>query len=362
MKFVDEFRNKKLVLSFSKEIKRLIPKREVSIMEVCGTHTHNFMRFGLRKFLPDNLKFISGPGCPVCVSSPEYIDQAIAYSKLSGVIMLSFGDMLRVPGRISSLEKERGAGADVRVVYSPLDALTVAKNNPEKKVIFLAVGFETTAPAFALTIIRAKKDKIKNLFFFTSLKLIPAAMRYLAVDKELKLDGFLCPGHVSSIIGTKPYEFLPKKFRLGCCISGFEPVDILESLSMLLKQIKADRPKVDNQYARAVRTQGNPQAQKIIRNVFEEENSLWRGLGIIKRSGLKIKNDFAQFDAEKEFHIGSRQQAAGRRLKCKCSDILKGKAQPKDCVLFKKTCTPDKPYGPCMVSAEGACNAHYKYL
>ncbi|MCK9603717.1 MAG: hydrogenase formation protein HypD [Candidatus Omnitrophica bacterium] len=360
MKYIDEFRNKKLIGKILKKIEALSPKGAINIMEVCGTHTQNFRRFRLDKLLPKNLKFISGPGCPVCVSSQGYIDQAIQLSRQKDTMILSFGDMLRVPGSKTTLEKERARSGNVHVVYSALEGIKLAQQNPGKKIIFLAVGFETTAPTIALSILAAKKQNLKNLFFLSSLKLIPPAMDYLVRDKRLRLSGFLCPGHVSAIIGTKPYEFIPAKFGIGCCVAGFEPLDILEGILVIIEQLIEQRPRVDNQYRRVVTPNGNLKAQQVIAQVFRSNDAFWRGLGKIPKSGLKIKNTFSRFDAENVFGI---KEAPGARqpARCKCGDVLKGLISPLGCPLFSKRCNPDNPVGPCMVSSEGACNAYYKY-
>lgn len=362
MKYIDEFRSKSLIKKLADKIKAIAPSHDITIMEVCGTHTQAFRRFGLDKFIPPSLRLISGPGCPVCVSSQDYIDKAIALARLKDTIILSFGDMLRVPGSKTSLEKQRAEGADVRLVYSCWDSLKVAKQNPHKKIIFLAVGFETTAPTVAVTIRTARREKLKNLFFFSSLKLIPPAMKALLSERNLKLNGFLCPGHVSTIIGTRPYEFIPKRYGIGCCVAGFEPLDILEGIYFLLPQIINHKPQVANQYTRVVTRQGNLKAQKIISQVFKVCDASWRGLGKIPQSGLKIKEGFSQFDAEKVFLIHHKPYAISNKQKrCRCGDMLKGLISPLDCPLFSKTCTPDNPIGPCMVSSEGTCNAYYKY-
>jgi len=362
MRYVDEYRNKKLIRQATDVIKDIMPARNIRFMEVCGTHTQNFLRFGLDKLIPPSLKLISGPGCPVCVSTQEYIDKAIIYAKLKDAVILTFGDMLKVPGSHSSLEKERARGGDVRVLYSARDSLRVAKDNPGKKIIFLAVGFETTAPTIALTILAAGKENIKNLFFFSSLKLIPAAMKQLVADRRLDVKGFLCPGHVSAIIGVRPYEFIPRRFKIGCCIAGFEPLDILQGLYFLLRQVKDNRPAVENQYQRAVKTYGNPKAKRIIAKVFKVEDASWRGLGDIPNSGLKIRDEFRRFEVENRFPISHKSQVTSHKSgKCKCADVLKGLIQPTECSLFSRTCKPDNPIGPCMVSSEGACNAYYRY-
>jgi len=362
MKYINEYRKKSLINQVARGIRDIMPSQEVRLMEVCGTHTQNFLRFGLNRLIPQQLKLISGPGCPVCVSTQEYIDRAITYAQLKDVIIATYGDMLKVPGSKSSLEKERAKGAQLKVLYSAWDSLQLAQENPSKKVIFLAVGFETTAPTVALTILAAKEKNLKNLFFFSALKLIPPAMAYLVLDKRLALQGFLCPGHVSTIIGTRPYEFIPKRFKIGCCVTGFEPLDILQGLYFLLKQIKEKNPAVDNQYLRAVKPEGNPKAKRIIDQVFRIEDVSWRGLGIISKSGLKMRKEFSRFDIEKFLPLKRKSETARQRPgQCKCAEVLKGLILPQDCPLFSKSCRPDNPYGPCMVSGEGACNAYYRY-
>lgn len=361
MKYVDEFRNPKLVEKIAAKITEINPGDRINIMEVCGTHTQNFYRFGLNELLPGNIRLISGPGCPVCVSPQSYIDSAIELAKGKNIIIATFGDMLRIPGTNSSLEKERAKFGNVQVVYSPLDALAIAKNNPDKQVVFLAVGFETTAPTIALTILSAKKEKLKNLLFFSSLKLIPAAMRYLLADKRLKISAFLCPGHVSAIIGTQDYEFIPKKYKIPCCVAGFEPVDILEGICIILEQLIANKPYVANQYTRIVTKTGNTRAKKIIKRVFKVNDSDWRGFGIMPDSGLELGKAFAAFDAKRVFSLGVKPAKVKVSSRCRCADVLKGIISPSECVLFAKICNPDNPIGPCMVSSEGACNAYYRY-
>jgi hydrogenase expression/formation protein HypD len=361
MKYIDEFRNRKLVKKTAERIGKIMPAYEINIMEVCGTHTQAFFRFGLDKILPEKLKLVAGPGCPVCVSTQEYIDAAIGLTTDKDTIVLTFGDMLSVPGTYSTLEKERPKFGNVRVAYSALDSLKVAQANPRKKIIFLAVGFETTAPTIALSITAAKKQKLKNLFFFSSLKLIPPAMDFLARDKRLNLNGFLCPGHVSAIIGTESYEFIAQKYKIGCCIAGFEPLDILEGIYLLLQQVIEKRPSVANQYVRVVTKNGNLKAKNIMQRVFAVSGASWRGLSEIPKSGLKIRKEFSQFDAEKIFPISRTPNTEHRTPKCRCGDVLKGLISPPECRLFAKACTPDNPIGPCMVSSEGACNAYFKY-
>jgi len=364
MKYIEEFRNKRLVGKLSQEILSITPKdRSINIMEVCGTHTQNFHRFGLSGILPKNINFISGPGCPVCVSAYGYIDSAIKLSEDKDVIILTFGDMLRVPGSSFTLEQAGLRFGNVKVVYSPSDAIDAARKDPKKKIVFLGVGFETTAPLIALTIIKAGRENIKNLFFLNSLKLIPPALDYLAKDREIKVDGFLCPGHVSAIIGTKPYERIVKKYKIPCCVAGFEPLDILEGIRFLLIQIITDKPAFKNQYNRVVKAKGNIRALSALKEVFVVNDASWRGLGTINKSGLFIKRELQRFDAERIFnvHITEKRSSFKDSKKCRCPDVLKGVIKPLECALFRKICTPETPCGPCMVSQEGACNAYYRF-
>lgn len=362
MKYLDEFRNRRLALSISAKIRAAAPRRKINLMEVCGTHTQSFRRFGLARLLPENIKLISGPGCPVCVTAQGYLDAAIRLAQNKEVIIATFADMLRVPASRSSLEREKTRAGNIRMVYSPLDSLGIARQNPDKKVVFLAVGFETTVPAVALSVLAARKAKIRNIFFFSSLKLIPPAMAYLLQDKRLNLDGFLCPGHVSAIIGLEPYEFIPEKYGVACCVSGFEPLDMLEGIYLLLRQIACGRPKVENQYRRLVSRKGNLKALRLAGEVFCVSPGLWRGLGVIPQTGLRLKKEFSRFDAEKMLGVSYSQDTAGKDKKnCRCAEVLKGLIQPLDCPSFAKICTPAYPLGPCMVSYEGACNAYYKY-
>ncbi|MDP2906210.1 MAG: hydrogenase formation protein HypD, partial [Candidatus Omnitrophota bacterium] len=344
------------------KIKKICPPQPLNIMEVCGSHTQSFFRFGLDKILPSNLRLIAGPGCPVCVSSAGYIDAAVSLARKKDVMVLTFGDMLRIPGNKTSLEQERARSGNVRVVYSALESLEAARANPDKKVVFLAVGFETTAPTVALSILAAKKLGLENLSFLTALKLIPPAMEYLAADKQLKVHGFLCPGHVSAIIGTRPYEPIVRKRKITCCVAGFEPVDILEGIYMILRRIVSNDPAVDNQYSRVVKRPGNIEARNFMRRVFAVSKAEWRGLGVIPASGQKIRKEFARFDAEKVFSVSADARGVSpQQKKCRCGDVLKGLIEPPECPLFAAACSPQKPIGPCMVSSEGACNAYFKY-
>jgi len=364
MRFIDEFRNKNIIKRVAQRITEIMPENKISIMEVCGTHTQSFHRFGLDRLIPENLRLIAGPGCPVCVSDQDYIDKAIQLSKIADTIILSFGDMLRVPGTNTSLERQRAEGSDVRVVYSAWDSLKIAERNPKKKVIFLAVGFETTAPTLALTLQAAQKEKLNNLFFFSSLKLIPPAMKALVSVRQINIDGFLCPGHVSTIIGSLAYDFIPRIYKVPCCVAGFEPLDVLEGIYLLLYQIINKKPRVMNQYMRAVKRDGNKKAQAIIKDVFRIVDDKWRGLGEIPRSGLKIRCEFLKFDAERFLsfkHRNWRNPESNNPNRCRCGEVLRGIIRPDECPLFRKVCSPVNPYGPCMVSNEGACNVYYRY-
>lgn len=357
MKYVDEFRDRKLISRLAQDIRRAAePQCAYNIMEVCGTHTVSIARFALRDILPGSIKLISGPGCPVCVTPNEYIDKAIAIAGMKDVIITTFGDMVRVPGSYSSLEKEKANGRDIRMVYSSLDALEIAEKYPGKEVVFLGIGFETTAPTVAQSLIIARKGGIKNYSVLCGHKTMPEALKMLVMDSSIKVDAFLLPGHVSAIIGLEPYRFLISGYKKGCVISGFEPVDILQSILMVIRQKK---PALQVQYNRVISRNGNPLARKSIYDVFEKTASAWRGIGNVKGSGLKIRNDYKEFDAEFKFrpHV----KTAKNNAKCLCGHVLKGLKTPLDCRLFAKKCTPASPVGACMVSSEGTCAAYYKY-
>lgn len=349
-----------------KEIDKLVqylnenrPDDKINIMEVCGTHTMAISRHGLRQLLPDNINLISGPGCPVCVTSANDIDRIIEIARQYEVTVFTFGDMFRVPGTESSLYNEKSDGRDIKICYSPSDALEFAKNNPDKKVIFIAIGFETTIPLTSVIIKRAYSEKIDNFYIYDTHKLIPEALEILLTDKEIKIDAFLCPGHVSAIIGSIPYDFIARDYKVPCVISGFEPIDIMKSIVMIVDQIKKGRPEVEIQYSQVVRKEGNPTAVKSIYDVFDKTDSLWRGIGNIPDSGLKLKNEYMQFDAGKNFPV---KEINTREPKgCRCGDVLKGIIKPVECRLFLKKCSPENPIGPCMVSSEGSCAAYYRY-
>ncbi len=329
-------------------------------MEVCGTHTVAIYRSGIANLLPKNLRLIAGPGCPVCVTSEADLYHFATLSREKGVILTSFGDLLRVPANGTSLEKERTKGGDIRIVYSPAEALTIAIKNPEKDVAFLGIGFETTAPVVAATVLEARRLNLKNFYLFSVLKRIPPVMERLLDLAKVKIDGYLCPGHVSVIIGSKPYSFIPTIYRRPAVIAGFQPEDILEGLLLILKQIKSNKPKVEIQYRGVVTPEGNKIAQSLINQVFVSAPASWRGLGILSDTGFKLKNEFLRFDGWYHFSIPE-DDTIRPDLKCRCNEVIIGAIEPEECGQFRRRCTPEKPLGPCMVSSEGACAAHYKY-
>jgi hydrogenase expression/formation protein HypD len=333
--------------------------RDVRFMEVCGTHTMVAFRTGLRQLLPPNVRLISGPGCPVCVTDTNYIDAAIELSRRANVIVATFGDLLRVPGSESSLERERAAGAVVHIVYSPTDALALARENPAKQVVFLGVGFETTAPTVAASIQRAAQERLENFSVLCAHKTMPQAMEALLKDQEVKIDGFICPGHVSVVTGAAMYRFVCERYHIPCVVSGFEAWDMLNTIAMLLAQIAEGRATVEVEYSRSVTEHGNAAAQQLMREVFEESDASWRGIGTIPRSGLAIRPKYGRFDATKALHV--QFAAAKPHAGCRCGDVLRGVITPLDCKLFGRACSPVNPLGPCMVSSEGTCAAYYKY-
>jgi hydrogenase expression/formation protein HypD len=335
----------------------------INIMEVCGTHTMSIAKNGLRSLMPENIALLSGPGCPVCVTANADIDTAIELASNRELTITSFGDMMKVPGSRSSLSLEKSAGADVRVVYSPLDALTLAEALPERQVVFIGVGFETTAPAIAATIKRADEAGVKNFSVFSAHKTVPAALRSIASDPQLQLSGLLLPGHVSTIIGSKPYRFLADEFNIPGVITGFEPVDILQGIYLICQQrieMQAGKAaQIELAYRRGAQADGNPKARALMYEVFEPADAPWRGLGTIAATGLRIRKRFASFDARRRFEP---QPAPPREVKgCECGDILRGIKRPDECRLFARSCRPEHPIGPCMVSSEGSCAAYYRY-
>jgi hydrogenase expression/formation protein HypD len=315
-------------------------------------------RYGIRELLPEGIRLISGPGCPVCVTPNRMVDYAVALSRRPDIIVTTFGDMMKVPGSSSSLDREHARGGDVRIVTSTLEALAIAEKNPEKKVVFLGVGFETTAPTIAASLVESRQRNLKNYFVLSAHKVIPPAMEALS-QGEVKIDGYLCPGHVSAIIGSLPYIPLADKFGIGCVVSGFEPLDVLQSVLMLVNQLKEKNPSVEIQYSRVVKPEGNVTAQKAIETVFEPADSEWRGVGAIPMSGLKIREDFSEWDAEKKVPV--EVEPTKEPKGCLCGQVLQGMVQPPSCRHFGKTCTPGNPVGPCMVSSEGTCAAYYRY-
>jgi len=360
VKFLSGYSDASLVKRLADDIERLVGDlgREVSFMEVCGTHTMAIFRYGLGQMLPPQVRLISGPGCPVCVTPPSYIDLAIEIARIDGVTVATFGDMVRVPGTHSSLEEEKARGADVRVVYSPLGALEIARKNPEKSIVFLAVGFETTSPTAAAGLLKAREEGLKNFCILSAHRLIPPAIRAL-LAAGAKIDGFILPGNVSVIIGRAPYNFIAEEFGVPAVITGFEPVDILLALRMLLSQIRESRQEVEIEYKRAVKPEGNKRAVETLHQVFEVREGQWRGLGHIPESALILKPEFQHFAAEEIFDISL--EASREPSGCRCGEVLRGVLEAEECGLFGTGCTPQHPVGPCMVSSEGTCAVHYKY-
>jgi hydrogenase expression/formation protein HypD len=359
MKHIDEFRDPATARALVARILRDAGNGPVRLMEVCGTHTVAIARSGIRPLLDGAVTMVSGPGCPVCVTPDGYIDAAIAVGRIPGVLLASFGDMLRVPGKSSSLEKEKGKGLDVRVVYSPLDAVALAAASPDREVVFLGVGFETTAPAIGGAIRAAENATVRNFSVLASVRTIPGAMGMLASDPEVRIEGFLCPAHVSTIIGADAYLPVASRYRIPCVIAGFEPLDILLGISMLLRQVKDGSARVENEYSRGATAAGNRKAQELLRELFVPFDAEWRGIGLIPGSGLRIAARYARYDAEEKH--GVRPVFSPEKTACRCGDVLKGKILPNGCPLFGKGCVPEEPSGPCMVSSEGTCAAHFKY-
>jgi hydrogenase expression/formation protein HypD len=357
MKYIDEFRSKDLVMKLTGSIKKSV-RRDYTFMEVCGGHTAAIHRFGIPALLPDCIRLISGPGCPVCVTGTDFIDKAIAYSKMEDVIICTFGDLIRVPGSESSLEKEKASGADIRIVLSGLEALEIARRNREKKIVFLGIGFETTAPATAVTISLSENENISNFFLLSAHKVMPPAMEEI-IKEGVNIDGFICPGHVAAITGSSVFDFIPEKFGLSCVITGFEPVDILQAVLMLVRQVNRNSPEVEIQYNRAVSREGNSIALEYLNQVFESCTAYWRGFGPIHSSGLQLRNRYRKFDADNHFNVNIERKEENQQ--CICGKILRGIKRPDDCPLFANLCHPGNPVGACMVSNEGACNSLYKY-
>ena len=358
MKFVTEFRRPDLAEGLVSQIlsRSRTPAR---LMEFCGGHTVTIFRYGIRQLLPPAIEMVSGPGCPVCVTANADLDKAIALAHMPGVIITTFGDMVRVPGSRSSLQQAQAEGADVRMVYSTLDALTIAEENRDSPVVFLGIGFETTAPTVAASVLQAQQKGIGNYYVLSMHKLCPPVIRAILDSGEVKLGGLVCPGHVSAVIGSHPWDFIARDYGIPCVVSGFEPLDILQCVAMLVEQIEGGRSSVEIAYRRGVQAEGNRQALKLMHQVFEPAPATWRGVGEVPDSGLKLREQYAAFDAERAFDIrtGPPYEPEG----CICGEVLRGVKTPLDCALFGHACTPQYPVGPCMVSSEGTCAAYYSY-
>lgn len=354
----NSFKDPVLARGLIKSIQVLAPEH-ATLMEVCGTHTVAIARNGIRDLMPEGCKLASGPGCPVCVTANRDIDAVIALARVENVILTTFGDMTRVPGSSSSLLKEQAAGRDVRIVYSPLDALSIAQANPDRPVVFVGVGFETTTPLVAMAIKRAAALGLKNFSVYAAHKNMPGALDVLMGDPELKVDALILPGHVSTIIGIEPYRFLAEKYGIPGVITGFEPLDVLQGIAMLMRQLHEGRAEIENAYARGVMAEGNPVALAAIDDVFETCTATWRGLGPIEGSGYRIREQYAQFDALRRFEPEIEETREPRG--CRCGDVLRGIMAPNECPLFRKVCSPENPVGPCMVSSEGSCAAYFRY-
>jgi len=359
MKFIDEYRQSDLARNLADKIGRLTDK-PLKLMEVCGGHTHTIFKYGIEDLLPPNIEMIHGPGCPVCVIPLGRVDDAISIALRPEVIFTTFGDAMRVPGSKISLLDAKARGADVRMVYSPLDALKIAVKNPDRQVVFLALGFETTAPSTAMTILQAVKDNVRNFTAFCNHIMIIPALKAMLDSPDLQLDGFVGPGHVSTVIGTRCYEFVAVDYQKPIVVSGFEPLDVLQSVYMIVKQVVEGRAEVENQYPRAVSREGNPRALEVLAETFEPRDYFeWRGLGSIAHSGMRLKQKYAAFDAELKFQVPGLRIADPKA--CQCGEILKGVKKPWECKVFGTACTPETPIGSCMVSSEGACAAYYNF-
>ena len=361
MKFVDEFRNADLAQAVGAQIAALCePGRHYKFMEVCGGHTHTIYRYGVQDHLPDSVELVHGPGCPVCVIPMGRVDDGIAIAARDGVILTCFGDMMRVPGGNGSFLDANAAGADIRMVYSPLDALRIARQHPDREVVFYAIGFETTAPSTALTVLRAKAEGLTNFSVFCNHVTIIPAIKAILDSPDLRLDGFLGPGHVSTVIGCRPYDFIARQHGKPLVCAGFEPLDLLQSIYMIMKQLAEGRSEVENQYSRVVPWDGNPVALRVLADVFSLRPWFeWRGLGSISQSALQLSSRYADFDAERRFAVPGVRVADPKA--CQCGEVLKGVLKPWECKVFGTACTPETPIGTCMVSSEGACAAYYNF-
>ncbi|GAC1410290.1 MAG: hydrogenase formation protein HypD [Actinomycetota bacterium] len=361
LRFVDEFRDAEKAQALSAQIASLCePGRTYKLMEVCGGHTHTIYKHGLEDYLPESVALVHGPGCPVCVIPMGRVDDAIFIAEQPDVIFTSFGDMMRVPGGQGSFYDSKAKGADIRMVYSPLDALKIARENPDKRVVFMAIGFETTAPSSAMTVLRAAAEGLTNFSIFCNHVTIIPAMKAILDSPDMRLDGFIGPGHVSTVIGCAPYEFIARDHKKPLACAGFEPLDILQSIYMIMKQLSEGRCEIENQYTRVVPWEGNLKALNVINEVMELRPYFeWRGLGFISHSALKVKDKYAIHDAEKLFNIPGVRVADPKA--CQCGEVLKGVIKPYECKVFGTACTPETPIGTCMVSPEGACAAYYNF-
>ncbi len=358
LKHLEEYRDSEIAKNLINTIKAT-SKHDVRLMEVCGTHTVSIFRSGIRTILPRTISLLSGPGCPVCVTDQKEIDAFIELAQEDGLIITTFGDLMRVPGTKSSLLKQRAEGRDIRIVYSTFDALDIARKNPDKKVVFLGVGFETTAPTIAAAIYSAAQTGVSNFSVISAHKMVPPALEALMAAEHVQLDGFILPGHVSVIIGVNAYQPFYQRHGTPCVIAGFEPADILQAIGRLVEMIESGKPGLENAYQRAVTAEGNTKAQKLLEDVFEPADVSWRAIGIIQQSGLKIRKKYERYDAEAIFDIQVTDSIDPKG--CACGEILIGVKTPPECPLFKTVCTPMDPVGPCMVSTEGTCSAYYKY-
>lgn len=359
MRFSAEFRDSSLAKKLLDDIRRKSTK-PANIMEFCGGHTVAIFRYGLRDLLPPHLKLLSGPGCPVCVTSTADLDKVMALAVLPGVVITTFGDLIKVPASYGSLDRARASGADVRTVYSTLDALDIARKNLDKQVVFVGIGFETTAPTVAAAILQADAEKLQNFSVISLHKVTPPVTRALLDAGEVKIQGIICPGHVSTIIGADAWYFVPGRYGIACAVSGFEPLDILHCIDMIVDQIESGKPRVQTAYSRAVKAEGNPQALAMLDRVFTVASADWRGVGSIPQSGLTIRKEFAAHDAENIFSIKLEREPR-EPAGCLCGEVIRAVKTPEECKLFRKICTPENPVGPCMVSSEGSCAAYYHF-
>jgi hydrogenase expression/formation protein HypD len=361
MRHTDEYRNPTIARRLIDSIRQRAQDEPLRIMEFCGGHTHAIMRYGLRQALAPHVRMLSGPGCPVCVTADQDIDYAIALAHLPGVTVATFGDMIRVPGTRASLQEARAADASIHVVYSALDAVEYAQKHPDRKIVMLGIGFETTAPTVAGSILQAHQEGLKNYYVYSMHKLTPPAMRGILDAGEVRVDAILGPGHVTAITGWEAWRFLPDEYGVPCAVSGFEPLDILQAVDQILQARLDGNPQVVNSYSRGVTAEGNRVAQQMMNQVFEPSDAAWRGLGEIPQSGLAIRETFAAYDARRAFDLAVESEPSPRQQACRCGDVLRGLIEPPECPLFGSACTPARPVGPCMVSAEGSCAAHYRY-